>query len=73
MITQVLNLDTNQHLSFSLPPDQAVIAAYEHDQGNHNTWDYPSSKHHKAILYGKRTVSCGKFTAILNASAFEVV
>ena len=28
--------------SYSLPPDEAVVAAAEQDRGNMNTWHYPT-------------------------------
>lgn len=39
-MTDVLNLATGARIGYSLPPREAVIAAYAQGLGDWNTWDY---------------------------------
>lgn len=62
--TKVLNLSTNEELLYSLPPRQAVVAAFEQKiRHNYNifTYDYSKAK----ISQSGKTVSCGDFCAIM--------
>jgi hypothetical protein len=67
MITQVLNLATGQLSLYTLPASQAVIAAYENNRRNFNTWDYSSPQIHPALKAGPsgRTIFCGDFGAMI--------
>lgn len=68
----VYNLDKDITKEFWLSPERAVVAAYEQDRGNYNTWDYPKPQDHpKFKLHPKpdndplfrEYVSCGDWTA----------
>lgn len=63
--TMVVNLSTGEEQLFSLPPEEAVVAAYEQDKGNYNTWRYPIADEHPNFVRGKRSVACGDFTALI--------
>jgi hypothetical protein len=66
-LTRVFNLAGNEVLGYSLPPSQAVIAAYEQlTRGNMNTWAYPKPEDHPQFVRGARSVSCGDWAASLN-------
>jgi hypothetical protein len=70
MLTDVLQLGTDNRFSYSLAPAEAVIAAYEqHDRGNYNTWTYLPPDKHPQLRYGKSgyTVHCGDFSAMTTA------
>ena len=59
-----MNLNTGEYTYFSLPPEQAVIAAYAQSRGDWNTWDY--GKYRKYLRYGQYSVACGDFSALLS-------
>ena len=40
-MTRVLNLATGDWYTYTLPPEQAVVAAYAQAHGDWSTWDYP--------------------------------
>lgn len=40
----VYNMATGAYLHFSLPPREAVVAAWEQARGNWSTWTYGTSK-----------------------------
>ena len=66
-LTRVINLAGNEVLGYSLPPSQAVVAAYEQMvRGNMNTWDYPAPEEHPEFVRGSKSVSCGDWAASLN-------
>ena len=67
-MTRVLNLDTGVTLNYSIPPQQAVVAAFEQARGNWNTWAYPAN--HSKLRFGPsgKTVSCGPFCAMLQGA-----
>ena len=62
-MTDVLNLNTGETITFSCAPKEAVIAAYAQSLGDWNTWTY-ADKYGDAVVSGKRTVACGDFAAI---------
>ncbi len=62
IMTKVFNLSTNEELTFSLPPAEAVIAAYEQANGNY-TLDYPTPEDAPGMFWGRLTVSCGDWCA----------
>jgi hypothetical protein len=62
-MTKVVNLATGQELTYTLPPDRAVVAAYEQSLKHWNTWQYPAPEEHPEFKEGKDHVSCGDFTA----------
>lgn len=48
---------------YTLPPEEAVKCAYfQHEMGNWNTWEYAGV--HVPVQKGRKTVSCGDFTAL---------
>lgn len=65
MTTKVLHLNTDKHQVYSLPPEEAVIAAYEQSRGNYNTWQYAAFADHSETRRGQYSVSCGDFTALM--------
>lgn len=62
-IVTVTNLSTSEERTYTLPPERAVIAAYAQARGDWNTWTY-ADKYQHIVTHGKRTVSCGDWTAI---------
>lgn len=51
--------------SYSLPPDEAVVAAYEQFQKkNFQTWMYQNPAEHPQFKRNGRTIRCGKFKAV---------
>ena len=60
----VLNLTTGKHTTYSLPAEEAVVAAYEQSRGNFNTWQYATFADHPEARRGQYSVSCGDFAAI---------
>jgi len=65
--TKVVNLRTGLEQYFTLPPTEAVIAAWEQAQGNNNTWTYGDGK--APVKQGAHTVSAGDFCALLRGAA----
>ena len=64
-VTTVYNLDTEEETVFTLPPDQAVVAAFEQRRlrRNFETWDYPSPSDHSDYKRTKHGHVCGNFWA----------
>ena len=62
-MTEVVNLATDGRQIFTLPPDEAVVAAYEQEHKNWNTWQYPAPENHSEFVVGQHYVACGDFTA----------
>lgn len=58
---EVMNLATQEKQVYTLPPEQAVIAAYAQAKGDYNTWDY--GKYRNLVKKGKLTVTCGDWSA----------
>lgn len=60
---RVLNLATGQWSYYfsTLPPRDAVIAAYAQSKGDNNTWDYKERYSH-LVKESERCVICGDFT-----------
>lgn len=64
-ITVVTNLATGEELAYSLPPSEAVVAAFERQtRGNKSTWTYCKPCDHPAFREGKASVACGDWAAI---------
>jgi hypothetical protein len=63
-MTYVLNLDSGSRMVFSLPPAHAVVAAFEHDRGNHNWWTWKAPEDHPSFRQGRASVACGDWTAL---------
>ena len=55
--------DYEQTLTFTLPPAQAVVAAYEQSLKNYNTWNYPQPTTHPKFKSAGDVVRCGTFWA----------
>ena len=67
-MTTVYDLRTHDwSAAYSLPPEEAVVAAYAHDRGDHNTWDY--KKYAPLVRHGRWYVFCGDFAAKKEESA----
>lgn len=64
-MTTVINLHTGTEKVFSLPPAHAVQAAREQARHNFNTWDYPDPITNPDVVFGRYTVQCGDWCAIL--------
>ena len=61
--TRVFNLSTGEETVFSLPPEEAVVAAYHTlTRKDINWWDWPKTE----IIRGHHTVACGDWCAIVN-------
>ena len=65
--TKVYHLGTSRVLEYGLPPDVAVIAAYEQGRGNGETWNYLPPELPPELKYGPsgKTVICGNYAAAL--------
>lgn len=63
-MTEVLNLETGKHSTYSLSPKEAVVAAYEQSRGNYNTRQYAAFAEHPEARRGQYSVLCGNFTAL---------
>jgi hypothetical protein len=62
-MTEVLNLNTGETYTYDLPPEKAVICAYEqYERKNRNTWAYDFSE--TRLTIGKHTVACGNCSAL---------
>ncbi|MHC1728537.1 MAG: hypothetical protein AB9866_21475 [Syntrophobacteraceae bacterium] len=62
MIT-VHNMDTKEKVMFSLPPEEAVIAAHEQSKRNFQTWSYDKPKDHKLFSETNLVYRCGAWWA----------
>ncbi|MHC4072770.1 MAG: hypothetical protein ACYTGS_12190, partial [Planctomycetota bacterium] len=65
----------NTEQVYTIPPAQAVIAAYEQARANWNTWDYKAPADHPRLRYGAsgKTVFCDQFCAMLDKEQELVV
>jgi hypothetical protein len=70
-MTTVFNMQTADELTYSLPAAVAVVAAFEQDRGNWNTWTYPTPENHPLFAVGKYSVSCGDFSAMKDSPALQ--
>jgi len=61
-VTEVLNLATGEVLFYTLPPEEAVKAAYLLANKDGNTWQYKEKQ--LSVCWGRWTVSCGDFAAL---------
>ena len=61
-MTQVRNLATGERRSYTLPPEQAVVAAWYQAQGNWNTWEYDYEN--APLIEGEHTVACDDWCAL---------
>jgi len=59
-LTKVFHVDSRQEISFSLPPEEAVIAAHAQSKKDYQTWNYKEK--YKAIR-AKYGWVCGEFWA----------
>jgi len=58
-MTDVMNLNSGEILTYSLPVKDALISAfYKYQLKNGNTWTYPKVAN---FVYGKRTIALGDF------------
>jgi len=58
-MTTVFNALNDVELTYPLPPREAVVAAYEYDRGNKNTWTYSKPEDHPYFRVGKYGYICG--------------
>jgi len=62
-LTMVMNLSTEKKIYYSLPAEDAVMAAYaQEEKRDWDTWQY--EKYQPLRRYGQCTVSCGDWCAI---------
>jgi hypothetical protein len=61
--TTAHNLSTYNEMEFSLPPREAVIAAYAHSRKDSNTWDY-EKKYGRLVRKHGRTWNIGDWAAV---------
>ena len=62
MKTIVYQLGTNNKYIYTVPPEQAVVAAYyQYGLTNYNTWEYDYSMARYSV--SAKTVYCGDFAA----------
>lgn len=59
--TTVVNLRTLEERVYTLPPEQAVVAAWRQSKGDWATWDY--HKFSDRVAVGELTVSVEDFCA----------
>ena len=62
MTITVMNLATEQQITYGCSPQEAVIAAHAQEQNDWNTWDYAKRYGH-LVQWGKHTVLCGDWSA----------
>jgi hypothetical protein len=63
-MTTVHRIDTGDTYTYTLPPDQAVIAAYEqHTCRNYNTWSYRDPSHYNGYRRTKHGHECWGYWA----------
>ncbi len=60
MNTRVFNTETFEDATYSLPPNEAVVAAHAQSLKDHNTWDYQRKYSATKTTLGW---TCGKFWA----------
>ena len=65
MVTEVINLWTEEKREFKLPPQEAVVAAYAQEHGDYDTQGY-AEKYNKFVFVATVTVTCGNWSAFLN-------
>lgn len=66
--TIVMNISDDRIVRYSLPPDRAVVAAYEqYEKGNWEADAYPDPYEHPAFGIHRRGVACGDWIAYTNA------
>jgi hypothetical protein len=64
-MTTVLNLATGEERIYSLPPDQAVKAAYRQARyRDMNTWDYANTPYSVPYVKTKLGHNCGDWAAL---------
>ncbi|NLI81289.1 MAG: hypothetical protein GX443_06320 [Deltaproteobacteria bacterium] len=62
--TAVFNIGDDRIVHYPLPPDRAVVAAYEqYEKGNWEADQYPDPSEHPAFGVYKRGVACGDWIA----------
>ena len=64
-LTLAFNLKTGEERWFTLPPEQAVVAAYASEHGDGNTWEYTNKKY--PVVTGQYSVACGDWASTLSA------
>jgi len=69
MACTVMNLITQQKLTFTCTPKQAVVAAYAQSIKDFNTWNY-DEKYKSQLYEGKHTFLCGDFSVFKDGRQF---
>ena len=65
-VTEVFNLATGQEATFSLPPREAVIAAYaQFTKGDLTWWWQNPLKYDSLVTLGRKSISCGDWSALI--------
>ena len=65
-----MNLATQQKLTFTCSPKQAVIAAYAQSLKDFCTWKY-EEKYNSQLYEGKVTWLCGDFSVFKDGRQFQ--
>lgn len=63
--TTVLNLSTGEEFLYTCDAETAVKSAYAHSNGLGTQYAVTQGEMELPIVYGKHTVSCGDFTALI--------
>lgn len=69
MKTRVVNLSTKEERIYSLDARESVIAAWESEQGNNNTWTYANSR--APLTVGTFSIAAGDWCAMRNEQPGE--
>lgn len=65
-MSDVLNLKTGVMSTYSCPPAEAVVAAFEQSKGNFNTWEYSEFQYYKEGMRSERCLFLGDFGVVFN-------
>lgn len=60
--TIVTDMDTFWEVTYSLPPQEALVAAYEQSKKNFNTWTYKDPSEYDIKCVNNRTLILSNFT-----------
>ncbi len=62
--TKVVNLMDDRTRDYELPPNKAVVAAFEQfEEGNYDAHDYPEPENHHCFREYLKGYSCGDWIA----------
>ncbi|NTW35144.1 MAG: hypothetical protein HGB17_03275 [Syntrophobacteraceae bacterium] len=67
--TLVMNLGDDRIIQYDLPPEKAVVAAYEQfEKGNLDVQNHPDPEEHPAFKVYKLGVNCGDWIAFFQTT-----